>query len=892
MRFNCPLCHNPIEIAHTNTGEELECPVCGSSFRLETALASTLAQAAESKRQIGRFELRAHLGTGAFGSVHKAHDPKLDRFVAIKIPRLTNIEGTESLARFFREAQSNAQLRHPAIVPVYEVDQQDGTPYLVSEFVEGMTMADWLTGRRPAPREAANLIAMLAHALHYAHKQGVIHRDVKPSNIMMATDGTPKIMDFGLAKREAGQTTVTEDGQVLGTPAYMSPEQARGEGHQVDGRSDVYSLGVILYQMLTGELPFRGNTRMLLHQVLTEEPRAPRSLNHHIPRDLETICLHAMAKDPKRRYATAGALAEDLERFLGGESIRARPVGRVERSWQWSKRNPAVSGLAAAVVVCLLAGTTFSSLYAIDARREKKRADDKAEKATAAEAAARRQELRAKEYFQLARQEVDDNYTRVSEDVLLNEPNMEPLRRQLLFRANEFYQRFVQEAADDQDVKAELGMTFLRIGQITGEIGAENQGSRKSKETAIQSVNQAIGILGAEEPKHLESLALCYHQLGILLRDIGKFPEAKEQLLKAADLWQRLAETPSQRMNLVRTQRVLGNVFYLLGKNDEAKACFQKARELVDKIPEEKLGEAERTRLMREVATTYGNLANVCAPKEAEGLHREAEKLFLQLVNANPHVSQYRFDYARTLWNLGGTYFELDGARQAKPWFEKARAELEQLYSNHTANFLYQFRLLQMYHYLAQTYVEVGQLEDGKDLYSKRAFPLCEQLVKDAPPEQLVEVALCCSDYANLVLVQNPELAKLLFEKSLAALDRVAAAKDLGKGLQLRIKETLATAHAGHALTLSRAKDYQGAIEEADRAMHCELPADLVNLARVYAISSQGFAGGQKDGYLRRAIELLGKAGKEGLSSLADKDFDAVRSLPDFQALKPKKTTR
>jgi WD40 repeat protein len=253
--------------------------------------------------------------------------------------------------------------------------------------VPGVTLADLLSARRLGFREAAELVAVVADALQYAHEQGVVHLDVKPSNIMIGDDGRPSVMDFGLAKREAGEITMTVEGQVLGTPAYMAPEQARGEGHAVDGRGDVYSLGVVLYQLLTGELPFRGTQRMLLHQVLNDEPRSPRSLNERIPRDLETVCLKAMAKEPSRRYQMARDLADDVRCWLKGEAIHASPVGAWERGWRWAKRRPAAVGLLAVSGVAVVAiGVVVTSLFynaqLKGALQETEQAKRKAEAAT------------------------------------------------------------------------------------------------------------------------------------------------------------------------------------------------------------------------------------------------------------------------------------------------------------------------------------------------------------------------------------------------------------------------------------------------------------------------------------------------------------------------------
>ncbi len=351
MKIRCPNCNSTEDCDDLLSESAVHCSVCGERFRLSAEDTRTYQPSDDQK--IGHFRLLNVVGRGGFGIVWRAHDTELDRIVAVKIPKNTLVS-IDDANQFIREAQAAAQLKHTNIVSVHEVGFAEGSIYIVSDFIDGVTLSNWLTVNQPTSRKAAEMCLTIAGALAHAHEAGVIHRDMKPGNILLDANGSPNIADFGLAKRELGDLTVTYEGQVVGTPAYMSPEQARGQS--ADRRSDIYSLGVILFELLTGEKPFRGNHRMLLYQVVNDEPPSPRKLNASIPRDLETICLKCLENHRARRYQSAAELRDDLKRFLAGEPIQARPVRPVERLSKWAVRRPQVASLLAAFVLAVVLG--------------------------------------------------------------------------------------------------------------------------------------------------------------------------------------------------------------------------------------------------------------------------------------------------------------------------------------------------------------------------------------------------------------------------------------------------------------------------------------------------------------------------------------------------------
>jgi serine/threonine-protein kinase len=316
---------------------------------------ATLSPGADLPRIPG-YEVESVLGRGGVGIVFKAWHLRLHRPVALKMLLAGAYAGLPELARFQREAEAEAGLRHANIVQVYDVGEHEGRPYFTMEFVEGGSLAEALAGTPQPARQAAALVAALAQAVEVAHQGGIVHRDLKPGNVLLTADGTPKITDFGLARRLEGGAGLTQSGAVLGTPSYMAPEQAQGKPLTVGPATDIYALGAILYELLTGRPPFRAETAVeTVQQVLFQEPAHPSRLNAKVPRDLETICLKCLHKEPQRRYPTGAALAEDLHRFLRGEPVVARRAGLLERLGKWVRRRPSQAAMLATSLLVAVA---------------------------------------------------------------------------------------------------------------------------------------------------------------------------------------------------------------------------------------------------------------------------------------------------------------------------------------------------------------------------------------------------------------------------------------------------------------------------------------------------------------------------------------------------------
>lgn len=715
----------------------------------------------EPPRMLGRFELRSLAGRGMFGTVYKAHDTELDRVVAVKVPSPGVLDDDRAAARFLREARHAARLRHPGIAPVHEVGRIDGTCFLVSDFIEGGTLADRRTRAPIAPREAAAIVAQVAEALDHAHGRGIIHSDIKPSNILVDGRGNPILTDFGLAQHveaNAGASAgagVSTDGHLRGTPAYMAPERVRASDRRADVRSDVYSLGVVLYELLTGVVPFRGGVRMVLMQVLEEDPRPPRQCVESIPRDLETICLKAMAKEPSRRYPTAATMADDLRRFLDDRPVLARSLGPAARWLRWCRRRPRAAAMLAAAVLAVV-GMAWqwwrAEAHLIEAGRQRSRYLRVLESSGQMTGA------------MLRIVDGRDGKGSIDEHTRL---------RILLEKLNQK----IALIRDDPEARQVLAQTYEQAAILLLRSGRSD--------AAIGAARQAIDVWGEHASRHpLRHSALvaagsaCCRLAGALAAELPAGERARF-LDRAGDLYRSAAKRLNSRRppatgegwrSRMNECAQLGRLAMNLKRTDEALAWYSEALACRDRV--RTLTGPGHSQPLRTSSAVDADLANlhIAAGRPAEAIPhllawRDAQAEDLR---ANPHDPIARRKFAEPYRKLGVVRRDLGQLEEALADFHRARKHSEGLPEDCSS-----WRL----RYIALLHVEIGRTEDrlGRPDRAIESFRTARGLYEALPrqdrshPMHRQHIAMCDHVIGNLLCdLSRPVEAAASFRRALA----------------------------------------------------------------------------------------------------------------------------
>jgi serine/threonine protein kinase/tetratricopeptide (TPR) repeat protein len=681
------------------------------------------------------YEILGVLGQGGMGVVYRARQKSLNRVVALKMIRAH--ASPELLARFHIEAETLASLQHPNIVQICEFGQLDGCPFMAMEFVEGGTLASYLDHRPQPPRAAAELVQTLARAMHAAHQRGIVHRDLKPANILLVSGGgsacdgppghthdparlasgllpSPKITDFGLAKRLAEGQGQTATGAIMGTPSYMAPEQAQGRVREIGVPTDVYALGAILYEMLTGAPPFKGDTALTtLRQVEANEPVPPSRVCGKLPRDLETICLKCLEKEPGKRYGTAAELAEDLRRFLDGTPVSARHVRAAERAWKWGKRRPALAALIAVSVTAALALAVVGISWSVQVSAK---------------------ERRARHNFQVARQAIDSLYTKMASERLFDEPQLDPLCQELLEMAQTLYEELSQEQATDPGLRRDTATAWFRLGEIhrlraqypesvrayheaivrQEALAHEDPGARgyrqdlanshnwlgelfresaRPVEEAREQYRQALGLqqelvgqYPAEAGYRLE-LARSHYNLGIIEKNSGQLPEARTDCDRAVALLTELHQSdpaePNVRQDLARARINRGVLHRLTGRPGEAGSDYDQAIDLLTRLREEFPSRAAYKFELAIVRQDRGNLLWSQGRHDlARREHQEALAVLKGLVTDFSSRPRYRKKMGSALKNLGAALASAGDLPGAEQCWNQARTIFEMLARN------------------------------------------------------------------------------------------------------------------------------------------------------------------------------------------------------------------
>jgi tetratricopeptide (TPR) repeat protein len=773
-------------------------------------------------QRFGDYDLLELIAVGGMGLIYRAHQRSLNRRVALKMIR-SGVFATKSERERFRfEAEAVAALDHPNIVPVFEVGEEAGMPYFSMKLMEGGDLGELARKARPHPVEAARAIAAIARAVHHAHQRGVLHRDLKPSNILLDGEGRPHVTDFGLAKlvQAEGKAARTLSGLAVGTPSYMAPEQARGGPGSASTAADVYSLGAVLYELLTGVPPLRGDTPVeTLRKVLDEEPPSPRKHNPLIDDDLETISLKCLEKAPERRYASALALAEELERYAKGEPILARPISTVTRVVKWSKRRPAVAALAALLVFVLVgsfATVTWLWLHADEQRllAEKRGIDLIHERDEV-----QRQRDLARENFDLAFSAVENLSNELAGPRLLDDPATAPVRSGALRLALQYYERFLDKRASDPTVASAVAQAYLRHGRIT-----EGLLSAPDAEPSFKKARELLEpiVLAQPDNRGLE-LQLCEAMsgLGRCAHISGRGAEAVTLMEDAIGRQKKLLEhtpddTELQRL-LAATYVNLGSIRAQLQNPAAALVAFRDAEKLLESLVERHPDDVEYTRFLAMAKQGRGGILSKRRELgEALEALEEARTHIQRLVDSPAPSPTATLDLANLLHTLGATYYRSNRREDALATFLEARGLTEAFHRVQPSAIDGHFILSACHGNLALWYRDNARANEAIP-HDEQRLAVLTKLVEIAPKNARARLELVCAWYdAGLTLesLDRKDEAITPFEKCLAEGERL-----LRIDRSTPVRQRLANAHHHLGLLHRVRKDFVKAAASFDASV-------------------------------------------------------------------------
>jgi serine/threonine-protein kinase len=705
--------------------------------------------------RIGTYEILEVAGRGGMSVVYKARQAHPERIVALKMILAGVHGGIERQVRFLSEADAIARLQHPHIVQIYEVGQHEGLPFFSLEFVSGGSLADRLNGTPQPPRQAAALVKTLAEAIHHAHKHGVVHRDLKPSNILLVSGGVgsgessqasgatthhspltthhAKITDFGLAKQERPELTAT--GAILGTPSYMAPEQASGNNAAVGPPADIYSLGVILYELLTGRPPFRAATvQETLQQVRVQEPVAPTSLQPRLPRGLETICLKCLEKEPRRRFASAEALAADLGHFLNGETIEARPSPAWERLAKRVRQRPVASLAIGFGALATLGLVIMWAVFTLQLQRERNAAARSAQEANDERVRAEAQRARAETNESQALDAVDQFLTQVGDRRLADIPEMEEVRQELLQEALRFCEKFLHQSPNpDRNVRYQAARTYGRMAKILQTL-ARFEPAEKHYQSALSLLRQLTDEF-PEDPAYRYELAKNYYNLTILYGGSDRSSAAAPFLFQALDLQEHLIQEDPRsldyRRGLASTLSVLANLRRDQGRTTDAEALLNRCMTIREEVCREQPEDDDaRAALLRAQGAMGLLLFSTQRVVDAEKWFRQGRDQWHTLAKKHPQNSTYQDEFVNKLNSLGVVYENLGRMTGAVAAYQQCVAGKRALVAKHPTVVGCRFSLAWSCTNLGSAYAKAGQPAEAEAAY-REGKNLLEELARE-----------------------------------------------------------------------------------------------------------------------------------------------------------------